>query len=84
MRVCRTGEGHRRNTKDVVITLQGIDLTGKTITKDNVSFGCTGVTVNSATVNSATEITANITIAATAQEHVRRDDYRHKRCRHRL
>jgi len=53
-------------TKDVVITLADIDLTGKTITKDNVNFGCTGVTVNSATVNSATEITANITVAATA------------------
>jgi hypothetical protein len=31
-----------------------------------VSFGCAGVTVNSATANSATEITANITVAEDA------------------
>jgi len=53
-------------TTDVVIALENIDLTGAT--NVNVAFGCTGVTVNSATVNSATEITANITVAKTAQQ----------------
>ena len=54
-------------TKDVVIKLEGIDLTG--ITDDiNVVFGCAGVTVNSSTVTSATEITANITVSKTAQD----------------
>ena len=43
----------------VVIT--GINLTGATA----VSFGA-GITVNSYTVNSATQITANITIAGAA------------------
>jgi hypothetical protein len=52
------------NTTDVVIALSNIDLTG--VTSVTVGFGCTGVTVNSATVNSTTEITANITVAATA------------------
>jgi hypothetical protein len=51
-------------TKDVVITLTNVDLTGLTGT---VAFGCTGVTVNSSTVTSATTITANITVAKTAQ-----------------
>ena len=65
---CRLPPGsvHAGETKDVVITLKDIDLTG--VTGDiNVAFGCAGVTVNSATVNSATEITANITVAETAQ-----------------
>ena len=52
--------------KDVVIKLEGIDLTG--ITDVTVAFGCTGVTVNSSTVTSATEITANISVAKTAQD----------------
>jgi hypothetical protein len=54
-------------TLDVIITLNSIDLTGITISKDNVNFVCTGVTVNSATVNSATEIMANITVDCKAQ-----------------
>ena len=53
------------DTVDVTIALENIDLTG--VSDVTVTFGCTGVTVNSATVNSATEITANITVAATAQ-----------------
>ncbi len=53
-------------TKDVVIELENIDLTG--VADVTVAFGCTGVTVNSSTVTSATEITANITVSATAQD----------------
>ena len=55
-------------TIDITITLYNIDLTRKTITKDNINFGCTGVTVNSATVNSATTIKANISVAKDAPD----------------
>jgi hypothetical protein len=58
---------HLGATTDVIITLDNIYLTEKSIATDNVSFGCTGVTVNSATVNSGNEIKANIAIADTAQ-----------------
>jgi hypothetical protein len=50
-------------TVDVTIAVQNIDLTKASSV--NVTFGCTGVTVNSAIVKSATEIEANITVAVT-------------------
>ena len=52
-------------TVDVTVSLKNIDLTE--VSGVNVTFGCTGVTVNSVIVNSGTEITANITVAETAQ-----------------
>jgi len=53
-------------TTDVTITLKDIDLTGATGIQ--VAFGCTGVTVNSATANSATTVKANITVADSAPD----------------
>ena len=50
------GSGYRLQTLDVIIT--GTSFTGAT----TIGFG-TGITSNSFTVNSATQITANITIA---------------------
>ena len=50
------------NTLDVVISGWGTNF-GPTST---VNFDCAGVTVNSVTANSATELTANITIAPDA------------------
>jgi hypothetical protein len=47
-------------TGDVTITLADIDLTG--VANIAVSFGCSGITVNSATANSATTVVANITV----------------------
>jgi hypothetical protein len=50
---------------DVTITLKNIDLTSAN--GISVSFGCIGITVNSTTVNSATEIMVNIDVAPDAQ-----------------
>jgi hypothetical protein len=57
------------DTADVTITLKDIDLTK--ITGDlNVSFGCTGVSVTSSTVNviSATQLEVSIAVAETAAD----------------
>lgn len=50
-------------TKDITIT--GKNFTG--ITKDDIAFEGCGITVNSVTVNSDTEITANITAGTVEQ-----------------
>ena len=57
------------DTTDVTITLKDIDLT-KATSKLSVSFGCTGVTVTSTTVNviSATQASVTIAVAETAQD----------------
>jgi hypothetical protein len=57
-------QGKRRQTLDVVIT--GTDFTGAT----EMSFG-EGITVNTLTVDDATQITVNITIAKDTTEGVR-------------
>jgi len=54
---------YKGQTLDVTIT--GLN-TNFTDTDSIVSFGCTGITVNSTTVTSATQITASITIAPDA------------------
>jgi hypothetical protein len=53
-------------TVDVTVTLQNIDLTK--VSGVNVTFGCTGITVNSVTVTSANRITVNITAAENAPQ----------------
>jgi hypothetical protein len=55
--------GYKGQTLDVTIT--GLN-TNFTDADSIVSFGCTGITVNSTTVTSATQITASITIAPDA------------------
>jgi hypothetical protein len=51
-------------TGDVTITLTGVNASA--IDNVAVSFGCAGVTVNSATANSATTVVANITVTEAA------------------
>ena len=53
-------------TVDVTVAVQNIDLTQ--VSGVNVTFGCTGITINSVTVNSATRITVNITAAEDAPQ----------------
>ncbi len=55
--------GYKGQTLDVTIT--GLN-TNFTDTDSIVSFGCSGITINSTTVSSATRVTANITIAPDA------------------
>ncbi len=55
--------GYKGQTIDVTIT--GLN-TNFTDTDSIVSFGCSGITINSTTVSSATRVTANITIAPDA------------------
>ena len=55
--------GNKGQTLDVTIT--GLN-TNFTDTDSIVSFGCSGITINSTTVSSATRVTANITIAPDA------------------
>ena len=51
-------------TGDVTVTLTGVDASA--IDNLAVAFGCSGVTVNSATANSATTVVANITVTEAA------------------
>jgi hypothetical protein len=62
--------GMRGQTLDVTIIGSNTNFidTGSTANSTTVSFGCDGITVNSTTVRSTTEVIANITIAPDARE----------------
>ena len=55
--------GYKGQTLDVTIT--GLNTNFRD-TDSTVSFGCSGITINSTTVSSATQVTATITIASDA------------------
>jgi|GEM_PF-855833 len=57
--------GYPGETKEVYITGYNTNFVNGVT---QVSFGCSGITVNSTTVNSATHLTANITIAPDARQ----------------